>query len=380
MHGRVLLGSLASALLLASPALGAVPGGNLVVNPGAEAAAGAADSSTQAPLPGWTVESTFTAVKYGSPDFLTAEDGARLDGGTNFFAGGPGGDVSAASQTIDVSAAATEIDAGKLSMTLSALIGGYASQDDAATVSATPLNASSLGIAPATTIGPVTMADRKSTTDLLRRSATFALPAGTRKLSVRITATRLAGNYNDGYIDNVNLSFGGAPVAGKSVAAGVLSGKVLVRLPGSSTFVALEPSVVKNGAEIDARKGVVEITRADGGAAKFSDGIFKLSQAGGITTLTLSEKLTGCPKGKASAVAAAKKPKTRKLWGDGKGKFRTRGQYSAATIRGTRWLVQDSCTSTLTKVTEGVVGVQDLVKKKTVVVRKGKSYTARARR
>ena len=374
-----MLGSLALALLLASPAGAAVPGGNLVVNPGAEAAAGAADSSTQLPLPGWTVESTFTAVKYGSSGFLTLEDGSRLDGGVNFFAGGPGGEVSAASQTIDVSVAASDIDAGKLSMSLSALIGGYASQDDGATVSATPLNSSSFGIGPATTIGPVTMAERKSTTDLLRRSATFAVPSGTRKISVRITATRLAGSYNDGYVDNVNLSFGGAPVAGKSVVAGTVKGKVLVKLPGSSKFVELDPSVIKNGAELDTRKGVVEITRADCGVAKFYDGVFKLSQSGGITTLTLSEKLTGCPKGKASAVAAAKKPKTRKLWGDGKGKFRTRGQYSAATIRGTKWLVQDSCTSTLTRVTEGVVGVQDLVKKKTVVVRKGKSYTARQR-
>ena len=42
-----------------------------------------------------------------------------------------------------------------------------------------------------------------------------------------------------------------------------------------------------------------------------------------------------------------KKPKTRKLWGDGKGNFRTTGKYSAATVRGTKWLVQDSCTGTL---------------------------------
>jgi hypothetical protein len=380
MHGRVLLGALASALLLAAPASAAVPGGNLVANPGAEAGAGAADSSTQLPLPGWTVESTLTAVKYGAPAFLTTEDGSRLDGGANFFSGGPGSETSAASQTVDVSAAAAEIDAGSLSMSLSALIGGYASQDDAATVTATPLTSSSIAIGSATTIGPVTSTDRKSTTDLLRRSATFAVPAGTRKISVRITATRAAGSYNDGYVDNVNLSFGGSPAAGKSVVAGVLSGKVLVRLAGSSKFVALDPSVIKNGAEFDTRKGVVEITRADGGVAKFYAGIFKLSQSGGITTMTLSQKLTGCRKGKASAVAAAKKPKTRKLWGDGKGKFRTRGQYSAATIRGTKWLVQDRCTSTLTRVTKGVVAVQDRVKKKTVVVRKGKRYTARARR
>jgi ferric-dicitrate binding protein FerR (iron transport regulator) len=89
--------------------------------------------------------------------------------------------------------------------------------------------------------------------------------------------------------------------------------------------------------------------------------------------------LTGCPKAK-KASAAAKKPKTRKLWGDGKGKFRTRGQYSAATIRGTKWLVQDTCTTTVTKVTQGAVTVQDFVKKKTIVLRKGKSYTARSKR
>jgi hypothetical protein len=106
--------------------------------------------------------------------------------------------------------------------------------------------------------------------------------------------------------------------------------------------------VIKNGTEVDARRGVVEITRADGGVAKFYDGIFKLSQSGGITTLTLTEKLD-CSK---RALAAAAKPKTRKLWGDGKGKFRTKGQYSAATVRGTKWQVADACTTTATTVRE----------------------------
>ncbi len=156
-----------------------------------------------------------------------------------------------------------------------------------------------------------------------------------------------------------------------------VGGKVLVKLPGSIKFVPLDPSVIKNGAEVDTRNGVVEITRSDGGIAKFYDGIFKLSQSGGITTLTLTEKLTGCPtKPRSKASAAAKKPKTRKLWGDGKGKFRTRGQYSAATVRGTKWLVQDTCTTTLTRVAQGVVAVEDFAKKKTVLVKKGKRYTA----
>ena len=66
----------------------AVPAGNLLANPGAEAGAGSDDGSL-VPLPGWAVEGSLTAVKYGASNFLTTEDGARLGGGANFFAGGP---------------------------------------------------------------------------------------------------------------------------------------------------------------------------------------------------------------------------------------------------------------------------------------------------
>ena len=171
------------------------------------------------------------------------------------------------------------------------------------------------------------------------------------------------------------------PVRNKSVAAETESGKVLIKVNGK--FVALKDGVIANGSEIDARKGRVGITTSTNEQADFYAGIFKISQTGGLTTLTLSEKLTGCPKAKkssATATAAAKKPKTRKLWGDGKGKFRTKGQYSAATIRGTKWLVTDTCTTTVTKVSVGAVNVRDNVKGKTVIVRKGKHYTARKKR
>ena len=47
---------------------------------------------------------------------------------------------------------------------------------------------------------------------------------------------------------------------------------------------------------------------------------------------------------------------------------------------GTRWLVEDRCTSTLTRVAKGRVSVRDFVKKKTVTVRAGKQYVAKARR
>jgi hypothetical protein len=174
-----------------------------------------------------------------------------------------------------------------------------------------------------------------------------------------------------------------APVFHQTVVVGELSGTILVRKPGSSKYEAIDASEgIPLGSTIDARKGVVVLTSVPkaGGkpeVAKFFDGVFKVTQTGDITTVTLNEPLASCGTG---ARAAAKKPKTRKLWGDGKGKFRTRGQYSAATIRGTKWLVEDGCRYTRTRVTQGVVSVHDEVKKKTIVVRKGKTYTARPRR
>jgi hypothetical protein len=134
--------------------------------------------------------------------------------------------------------------------------------------------------------------------------------------------------------------------------------------------------VLANGSEVDAKRGKVTITTSAGETATFSEGRFKVSQRGGVTTATLSEPLN-CAK---RSLLAAKKPKTRKLWGSGKGKFRTKGTYSAATVRGTKWLVQDTCTTTLTRVTQGVVSVRDAVRRKTITVRKGKSYVARAKK
>ena len=46
-------------------------------------------------------------------------------------------------------------------------------------------------------------------------------------------------------------------------------------------------------------------------------------------------------------------------------------------MRGTKWLVQDTCTTTLTRVVQGVVEVNDFVKKKKALIKKGKRYIAR---
>jgi hypothetical protein len=160
------------------------------------------------------------------------------------------------------------------------------------------------------------------------------------------------------------------------VAAEEVKGTVLIKVNGK--FVPFEAGLLKNGSEVDTRKGTVLITTSKGDKAEFHDGIFKVSQTKDLTTLTLSEPLD-CKKASSSASTAAKKAKTRKLWGEGKGRFRTKGTYSAATVRGTKWLVTDTCTTTTTKVTQGSVTVDDFVTHKKKVVRKGKSHVARKR-
>ena len=86
---------------------------------------------------------------------------------------------------------------------------------------------------------------------------------------------------------------------------------------------------------------------------------------------------------KAFRLTQAKKPpkKTvRRLFTQGKGRFRTRGRYSAAAVRGTNWLTADRCDGTLTSVKQGKVEVRDFVKNKRVLVKAGKSYLAQPRR
>jgi hypothetical protein len=178
------------------------------------------------------------------------------------------------------------------------------------------------------------------------------------------------------------------PVVGKVVNAEPERGTVRIKLPGRRRFRELkEGEQLPVGTIVDTLKGRVTLFAAankKGGTSKslFYDGVFRVGQTKGkkpITVLKLVEKLTGCKTTSKASAAAKKKKKKRRLWGNGKGRFRTRGRHSAATVVGTKWLVEDRCDSTLTKVARGKVKVRDFVKKKTVTVRKGKRYIARAK-
>jgi hypothetical protein len=177
------------------------------------------------------------------------------------------------------------------------------------------------------------------------------------------------------------------PKQGRSVVVAAERGTVRVRVPGSDRFVELdEAGRVPVGSLIDARHGRVRLaTAVDGGvqAGLFWGSKFKTAQSrhgNGMTTLSLrGGKL--CPS--ASLAVASRKGKRKRrrgLWArDHGGLYRTRGNDSVATVRGTRWLTKDRCNGTLTRVKSGVVSVRDLRRHKTVRVKAGHSYFARSR-
>jgi hypothetical protein len=173
------------------------------------------------------------------------------------------------------------------------------------------------------------------------------------------------------------------PEQGKSVVAGPVSGTVKVKLKNGKFKTLRANESIPLGSTVDATKGRVRVTSAAGGGqtqtADFYKGQFKITQTRGkkpITQLELNATLS-CAK---ASAAARKKKKVRSLWGDGKGRFRTKGRRAAATVRGTKWLTQDTCTSTKITVKRGVVQVRDFVKRKNVTVKKGHSYVARKKK
>jgi hypothetical protein len=125
-------------------------------------------------------------------------------------------------------------------------------------------------------------------------------------------------------------------------------------------------------------------------SALFWGGVFRVGQVsdgrgGRITRVTLTQHAAGCGRAgvrsaaTATATAAAKGKKPQGLWGDGKGSFQTRGDHSAATVRGTKWYVENRCAGTVTRVVRGVVSVRDYARHRTVSVPAGERYTAAGR-
>ncbi|CAN5457642.1 hypothetical protein BH20ACT19_BH20ACT19_01930 [soil metagenome] len=227
------------------------------------------------------------------------------------------------------------------------------------------------------------------------------------------------------------------PVLGASFNVETIRGEVFVSLPRASSaagrlmrgplaaqvvpglkgrrFVPLEEvRQVPVGSLLDTRKGTVEISSARNAAGQlqsgqFLAGVFQVLQsrrrkARGLTELRLKgASFASCKKPtrakrrranrrranrrranrrarRSSTPIAAASRRIRRLRSNTRGRFRTRGRHSSATVRGTQWTTTDRCDGTLTKVTRGTVAVRDFRRKKTIVVKAGKSYLAKARR
>jgi hypothetical protein len=179
------------------------------------------------------------------------------------------------------------------------------------------------------------------------------------------------------------------PKLGETVNVSVVSGTVKVKTRGQAGFQLLSQAAqIKVGSELDTTKGVVRLASAAGKgktqSGDFGRGVFQVAQsksAKGLTDLKLKGgKFSSCRGSAKKGSAAAKKKTIRSLFSKAKGKFRTKGRYSAASVRGTTWIVTDRCDGTLTQVKSGTVSVFDFKRKRTVKVKAGKSYLARANR
>ena len=181
------------------------------------------------------------------------------------------------------------------------------------------------------------------------------------------------------------------PQPGKTADAGPVSGTVYIKTPGGKFVPLAADAPIPLGSEIDATKGVVRISTAPAPGqqqdADFSAGRFVLAQvpasakphASQASALVTELRLSGPQPRLCTRKAHASKAKTRRLWGDGKGAFRTVGRFSAATVRGTKWLVEDRCDGTLTRVARGTVRVDDFVSKRVVSVTAPHKYLAKAK-
>ncbi len=257
-----------------------------------------------------------------------------------------------------------------------------------------PQHASSIGCGAAT----LTVANRTSTTSSTTSTSTTTTTTTT-------TTTKLP-----------------PPILYKTVNVRPVSGKVYVKLPygahlaqaagrpgplaaeslakGRGFIPLTQARQIPVGSELDTTGGTVAITAANTKkgstySGNFTDGLFTLLQNRkdkGITELDLKDVVnrtracttlgkTGLLHGIVHATIARKvssKVLALLKGSDKGGRFTTRGNYSAATTRGTQYGVENECGGTLTRVERGSVVVDYFRRHKRIIVRAGHEFLAKA--
>jgi hypothetical protein len=201
------------------------------------------------------------------------------------------------------------------------------------------------------------------------------------------------------------------PVAGVVATVELVRGEVYVRPPRGTALPPIRPGTppsplagfrplkgvasVPVGSIVDARKGTLRVTTAADfrrgrkrrrlARGRFASAIFAIKQARSRRAAKARRPATQIvlrtPPGRARACAARRSPKgaIRTLSASAKGVFRTVAAASTTTVRKGTWRVEDRCRGTLTRVSAGRASVFDRGRRRTVSVRPGRSYLARAR-
>jgi hypothetical protein len=178
------------------------------------------------------------------------------------------------------------------------------------------------------------------------------------------------------------------PQVGETFALTYVSGVVRYKRPNGSYVRLPSGSVLlPMGTVVDATNGHARVTveSVDGGslsegefwAGKF--GVFQGKQPPAVAELRLAGGDFGsCVSGSRKKARRSATKVVRELWANAKGKFRTKGRFASATVRGTKWLTEDLCMATRVTVQEGVVSVYDSRRKTTTPVGAGNSITVKA--
>jgi hypothetical protein len=338
-----------------------LPSGNLVVNAGAEDGAASSDGSP-VPVPGWATIGGFTVAQYGEQDPVR---------GANFFSGGAQA-PSTAQQKIDLSAARKAIDAGRIDVHVGVLVGG------SGTFTVDTSDADSLELS--------RRGFKGIKGKLTRFDEQIPIPPKARSVTLTMDAHTPADSF-DNVLLTVSRRDTPRPERGKSVLVKPAKGVTVLFRRGNRKVIT-RPTLVPLGSRIDTTRGTATIVSADDryGAVtergSFSEGAFTVAQSGGILKVSLGGRDRSCKRPQrlvtratksftVLAGASASRPAgsravwvaddrctvtklkkhrgqidimplasrtasgpRRRLWGNARGRFRTRGRHASATIRG----------------------------------------------
>jgi hypothetical protein len=213
--------------LIRPAAANAVTTENLLVNGDAELQRCTNDWTAQSSIPGWRVIRGAANVLCYSAFGLAAETPitpSNVPAGHALFSA-PGADT-AMEQIVDVSAAGSTIDDGKVGFRLSAWLGGWRDRPERATLTAIFLDGRGRSTGFPVVIASADAHARRDLTGLVQRETDGLVPPGTRLISVTVQFLSGMTSFDNAYADNICLTLTGnvrglAPAAAVPPAANI---------------------------------------------------------------------------------------------------------------------------------------------------------------